>query len=126
MIAADDSRSDFSARLKQALREKGMSDNSPTKLAKEFNSYSGCRITVHAARKWLVGEAIPTQEKLVSLAQMLNKDPQWLRYGGDRRMTHEVPVVATCDGAQEMNTLFIKMTPAVRKLMLSLAREVTA
>ena len=36
---------------------------------------------MHTCRKWLVGEAIPTQEKLVVLALMLGVTSDWLRYG---------------------------------------------
>ncbi|MFD2274111.1 hypothetical protein ACFS07_32355 [Undibacterium arcticum] len=57
-------REGFSDRLQQALRNAHYQPDSPTKLAREFNiRFSGRAVTVHAARKWLVGEAIPTQEK---------------------------------------------------------------
>lgn len=71
----------FSARLVECLRQTGRS-TSPTHLAAEFNAYfSGPSIHMHACRKWLLGEAIPTQEKLVSLAQMLGVSAEWLRFG---------------------------------------------
>ena len=38
-------------------------------------------VTVHAARKWLAGEAIPSQEKLRVLAKWLQVPAGWLRYG---------------------------------------------
>jgi hypothetical protein len=76
-------REDFRVRLQQALRNADYSPDSPTQLAREFNiRFVGRPITVHAARKWLVGEAIPTQEKLRTLAQWLGVPAQWLRYGG--------------------------------------------
>lgn len=79
-------REDFSERLQQALRDADYSPDSPTQLAREFNvRFSGRAITVHAARKWLVGEAIPTQEKLRTLAEWLGVPADWLRYGGDQR-----------------------------------------
>ncbi|RJF99840.1 hypothetical protein D3871_00250 [Noviherbaspirillum saxi] len=53
-------------------------------MAREFNiRFAGRPITVHAARKWLVGEAIPTQEKLRALAQWLGVPAEWLRFGGN-------------------------------------------
>jgi transcriptional regulator with XRE-family HTH domain len=77
-------REDFSERLQQSLRNANYSPDSPTQLAREFNvRFSGRPITVHAARKWLVGEAIPTQEKLRTLAQWLGVTAEWLRFGGD-------------------------------------------
>ena len=79
-------REDFSERLQHALRNADYSPDSPTQLAREFNiRFSGRPITVHAARKWLVGEAIPTQEKLRTLAQWLGVPAEWLRFGGEER-----------------------------------------
>lgn len=76
-------REDFSGRLQQALRNADYSPDSPTQLAREFNvRFAGRPITVHAARKWIVGEAIPTQEKLRTLAQWLGVPAEWLRFGG--------------------------------------------
>lgn len=76
-------REGFSERLQQALRNANYSAESPTQLAREFNiRFEGKPITVHAARKWLVGEAIPTQEKLRTLAHWLGVPAEWLRFGG--------------------------------------------
>lgn len=78
-------REGFSERLQQALRNAEYSPDSPTQLAREFNiRFEGRPITVHAARKWLVGEAIPTQEKLRTLAQWLGVPAEWLRFGGNQ------------------------------------------
>jgi transcriptional regulator with XRE-family HTH domain len=76
-------RESFSQRLQQALKNAHYSPDSPTRLAREFNiRFDGRPITVHAARKWLVGEAIPTQEKLRMIAQWLGVPAEWLRFGG--------------------------------------------
>lgn len=76
-------RESFSQRLQQALKNAHYSPDSPTRLAREFNiRFDGRPITVHAARKWLVGEAIPTQEKLRMIAQWLGVPADWLRFGG--------------------------------------------
>ncbi|RJG21686.1 hypothetical protein [Massilia cavernae] len=76
-------RESFSERLQQALKNAHYSPDSPTRLAREFNiRFDGRPITVHAARKWLVGEAIPTQEKLRMIAHWLGVPAEWLRFGG--------------------------------------------
>lgn len=76
-------REDFSVRLHQALQNADYPPDKPTQLAREFNvRFPGRPVTVHAARKWLVGEAIPTQEKLRTLAQWLGVSAEWLRFGG--------------------------------------------
>ena len=77
-------RTGFSNRLQLCLRNSHHSADSPTELAREFNiRFSGQPITVHAARKWLVGEAIPTQDKMRTLADWLQVPIEWLRFGGD-------------------------------------------
>jgi len=77
-------RERFSLRLQQTLRNAHHSPDSPTELARDFNiRFGGRPITVHAARKWLVGEAIPTQDKMRTLAEWLQVPIEWLRFGGD-------------------------------------------
>ncbi|MEY3264433.1 MAG: hypothetical protein RL717_1910 [Pseudomonadota bacterium] len=76
----------FSERLQQALRHAEYSPDSPTQLAREFNvRFEGNPVTVHAARKWLQGESIPTQEKLRALASWLDVPADWLRFGSVER-----------------------------------------
>lgn len=76
-------REGFSQRLQLALRNAAYSSDSPTQLAREFNiRFDGRAVTVHAARKWLVGESIPTQEKIRVLAHWLGVTADWLRFGG--------------------------------------------
>ena len=72
----------FAQRLKISLRNSQFQNNSPTLLALEFNARNPkLEVTVHAARKWLIGEAIPTQAKLRALADWLNVSAGWLRFG---------------------------------------------
>lgn len=92
MTSAEE-RAAFSGRLKQALAQAGVTKSSPTVLQRNFNA-RGFDITVHAARKWLMGEAIPTQEKLVALASWLGVEPNWLRFGtGDGEQADQVSVI---------------------------------
>jgi transcriptional regulator with XRE-family HTH domain len=72
----------FAQRLKQALEGSGVRA-SPTVVANEFNlRYWGRSITPHTARNWLLGKAIPTQDKLRVLADWLQVSPDELRFGG--------------------------------------------
>lgn len=74
-------REDFSKRLRQAMQQRGM-EAGPTQLAREFNRrFPATRVTVQAARKWLSAEAIPSQDKLRSLATWLEVGTEWLRFG---------------------------------------------
>ncbi len=86
MRAASLERESFSMRLMQALHNAQYPADSATQLARNFNiRFSGTSITVHAARKWLVGEAIPTQEKMRVLADWLVVPAEWLRFGAGKQ-----------------------------------------
>ena len=85
---ATEERLGFSSRLQQSLQNADYAPDSPTQLAREFNlRFSGHPISVHAARKWLVGQAIPTQEKLRALAQWFGVSAEWLRFGSSGTVT---------------------------------------
>ncbi len=97
-------RESFSLRLQQTLRNAHHSPDSPTELARDFNiRFSGPPITVHAARKWLVGEAIPTQDKMRTLAQWLGVPVDWLRFGGEERR------LDSCDATSGFKTDDLKL-----------------
>ncbi len=74
----------FAARLNQALAAARYQPAGASRIAREFNlRFPDKAVTVHAVRKWIKGEAIPTQDKLVALAQWLGVRADWLRYDGD-------------------------------------------
>ncbi len=71
----------FAERLRHALANAGIRA-SPTLVAHEFNvRYRGRNITPHTVRNWLLGQALPTQDKLVVLAEWLQVSPNELRFG---------------------------------------------
>lgn len=72
----------FSQRLLKALKDAKIEAGSPTAFSREFNRrYTGKSVSIHAARKWLTGESIPTQDKLRLLATWLGVSAEWLRFG---------------------------------------------
>ena len=74
-------RSDFARRLSAALLAANQPVGAST-LARAYNLRTdGSPVTVHGVRKWLKGEAIPTQDKILVLSQWLNVHPSWLRFG---------------------------------------------
>jgi hypothetical protein len=78
-------RNAFRKRLNSAVVAAGC-EPTPTAFAREFNVRAvGMSVTVHGARKWLVGEAIPTQARIHALARWLNVSAQWLRFGEEPR-----------------------------------------
>ncbi len=71
----------FAERLRRALDAAGVRP-SPTAVANAFNQrYWGRSITPHTARNWLLGQSMPTQDKLVVLAEWLQVSPDELRFG---------------------------------------------
>jgi hypothetical protein len=100
-------REKFSERLKSALRRARHAPDSPTVLARHFNEiYPGRPITVHAARKWLVAQSIPTQDKLRALASWLDVPADWLRFGTVAESSH----VSSSDQNSEVAALLARMT----------------
>jgi transcriptional regulator with XRE-family HTH domain len=74
----------FSDRLNEALAAANYRPAGASLIAREFNlRFPDMAVTVHAVRKWIKGEAIPTQDKLVALAQWLGVKADWLRYDGE-------------------------------------------
>jgi hypothetical protein len=72
----------FSKRLRTVLEKAGLDARKPALVAHEFNRrFLDKPVTAYGVRKWLTGESIPAQEKLVVLAAWLGVSPEWLRYG---------------------------------------------
>ena len=76
-----DEKAEFSQRLRKCMEDAGYTVR-PIVLEREFNQrYWGQPVTVQAVRRWLRGEAIPSQDKMQVLAEWLNVEPHLLRYG---------------------------------------------
>ncbi len=79
----------FAARLKAAFTQAGY-PLKPTLLSREFNlRYWGRPVSVQAMCKWLDGNAIPAQDKLLALAEWLKVRPHVLRYGAEAALKVE-------------------------------------
>jgi AraC-like DNA-binding protein len=71
----------FAQRLRAALTAADVAV-SPTAVQRKFNAVSGdVPLSVHAVRKWIMGESIPTQDRVRVLAAWLGVSPNWLRFG---------------------------------------------
>lgn len=69
-------RADFSLRLKQALREAGISDWGSGKYLADITGK-----TPKAASKWLNAESMPGRASMAAIGQALNVETSWLQYG---------------------------------------------
>ncbi len=71
----------FAKRLRSAMQSAGY-EPKPSVLEREFNQrYWGSPMTLHGVRRWLLGESLPKQDKVLVLAEWLRVPPQQLRYG---------------------------------------------
>lgn len=78
---ATEERIHFRDRLLTVLRRAKVPVRAST-VAHEFNLRAdGATVTTHAVRKWLAGDAIPTHERLLILADWLGVHASWLLYG---------------------------------------------
>lgn len=120
----DKSKAEFAKRLREAMRKAGY-EPKPAVLEREFNQrYWGKAVTLHGVRRWLLGETVPAQDKLLTLAKWLGVEPQFLRFGDEtvtaireRRKRWDEGI-----GYQEREIfeLFLKLSVPARKV----AREV--
>ncbi len=76
-----DQKLEFAERLQAAMRDAGLEPR-PAVLLHLFNThYWGRPVTFQAVSRWLRGESIPEQDKLITLAEILKIEPQVLRFG---------------------------------------------
>ncbi len=116
----------FSERLAIAIAAKDIKQ-SPTVIQNLFNQqFSGRPITAHTARNWLLGKAMPTQEKLVCLAKLLDTSPEQLRFGRSSEKT----LITDFDGVQtevaNVDQQFFKRYLALAETQRRLVRDVVA
>jgi transcriptional regulator with XRE-family HTH domain len=72
---------EFSQRLQAAMVASGLEPR-PGVLLNQFNAnYWGRSVSFQAVSRWLRGEAIPEQDKLLVLAGILKIEPEVLRFG---------------------------------------------
>jgi len=72
---------EFAQRLITAMEKAGYAAK-PSILEREFNlRYWGNPVTLQGVRRWLKGEAIPSEDKLEVLAEWLQVDKRYLRFG---------------------------------------------
>ena len=75
-------RIEFSQRLKAEVERLRLPVSSPTQIVRVFNQrFPRQTVTPQTVRKWLLAEAMPTQPKLLALAEWFGVSAQWLRFG---------------------------------------------
>lgn len=122
-MSAGVEREKFSARLTEALANANI-PRTVANMVAEYNHRAGAsRVTPYAVRKWLSGEAIPTQEKIRILSNWLGVTSSWLRFGleGDARFQlNGADIPATSSADRSLLDDFNRLAEDERGLVLDL------
>lgn len=116
-----DQKLEFAERLQAAMRDAGLEPR-PAVLLNLFNThYWGRSVTFQAVSRWLRGESIPEQDKLVVLAGALNVQPEVLRFGNGVRQSIEQRIKRWDEGVgyleRETFDAFLKLPAPQRKII---------
>jgi transcriptional regulator with XRE-family HTH domain len=111
-----DQKLEFAERLQAAMRAAGLEPR-PAVLLNVFNThYWGRSVTFQAVSRWLRGEAIPAQDKLITLAELLKIEPEVLRFGDVVRKSVRVKRQGWDEGVGYLDA-FLQLPAPQRKLI---------
>lgn len=116
-----DNKLEFAQRLRDAMQTAGLEPR-PSVLVNLFNThYWGRSVSFQAVSRWLRGEAIPEQDKLLVLATVLNVQPEVLRFGEGVRQSIEQRKQRWEEGAgyleRETFDAFLQLPAGQRKII---------
>jgi hypothetical protein len=119
---------DFAARLEQAMVAKSIRRSS-TVLANLFNAeFDGKAVTIPTVSNWMHGWTMPTQDKLLVLAELLDTSAEHLRYG---RNWEKTLALQNADGSeteltstqQQLVRKYIMLSSSQQRLVSDLVGE---
>ena len=126
-----DPKTIFAKRLKDAMSAAGYEPR-PSVLEREFNMrHWGKPMTLHGVRRWLLGETMPRNDKIVILANWLGVTPESLGFGANES-GHEAEAVKPrdTDPARQDRELLLALTGLtvpqrriVREVIMTFARD---
>ena len=129
MTLRTDIYKEFAARLEQAMSAKSIRRSS-TVLANLFNAeFDGKAVTIPTVSNWMHGWTMPTQDKLLVLAELLDTSAEHLRYG---RHSEKTLMIRNADGSEaELNSSqqqlvrkYIKLSTSQQRLVSDLVDEI--
>lgn len=121
----------FALRLRNSLKKVSAGVDTPAKLALQFSlRHSSEPITSQAAHKWLSGKAIPSKDKIATLAKWLNVSEHWLRFGAPENTDSAPPQsrhASSTSGLSENDIIFVavyrQLTDAQKQILQAVANE---
>lgn len=116
----------FSQRLAHAMQQAGY-EARPSVLFRLFNTnYRGRSVTAQTTSRWLSGQAIPAQDKLQLIADLLGVEPHALRFGASARSRVAEPRATwpTGVGGRERQVIeaYLQLSPDKRDLVGELVK----
>jgi len=120
MVIRTSEQEQFAQRLREALDDAGYQNESAARITQRFGrQYPQHAVSVHAVRKWLKGDAIPTQGKVMALADWLGVNAAWLRFDGDQpEQDHPTRTDAQIsDGERQLLFAYRRLDPDQRALV---------
>ena len=130
MTLRTDIYKEFAARLEKAMSAKLISRSS-TVLANLFNAeFDGKAVTIPTVSNWMHGWTMPTQDKLLVMAQLLDTSAEHLRYG---RNWEKTLTLQNADGSeteltssqQQIVRKYISLNKAQQRLVSDLVNEIS-
>lgn len=95
MVTKEELRLGFSKRLNEACDKAGVRVRGRAVDIQKLLKSKKIPVTTTAIGKWLNGEAVPEQDKLLPLALWLEVRPSWLEYGEGNRLNEAQSTYAT-------------------------------
>jgi hypothetical protein len=120
---------EFAERLEQAMTSKSIRQSS-TVLANLFNSvFDGKAVTIPTVSNWMHGFTMPTQDKLVVLAELLNTSAEHLRYGRNSEKTltlqnKDGSEIELTSSQQQLVRKYIMLSASQQRLVSDLVAEI--
>jgi len=119
----------FSQRLAHAMQQAGYEPR-PSVLFRLFNTnYRGRSVTAQTTSRWLSGQAIPAQDKLQVIADLLGMEPHILRFGTSARsrVAEPRPLWPAGVGGRERQVIdtFLQLPPKKRELVGDLVKALS-
>ena len=131
MTLRTDIYKDFAARLELAMTAKSIRRSS-TVLANLFNAeFHGKAVTIPTVSNWMHGLTMPTQDKLLVLAELLDTSAELLRFG---RHSEKTLTMLNEDGSeteltssqQQLVRKYIMLSASQQRLVSVLVSELAA
>ena len=131
MTLRTDIYKEFAARLEQAMSAKSIRRSS-TVLTNLFNSeFDGKAVTIPTVSNWMHGLTMPTQDKLLVLAKLLDTSAEHLRFG---RHSEKTLTIQNADGSETQLTIaqqqffkhYLALNSVLQKLVSDLVGEMAS